>query len=97
MIDRKDIEKLASLSRIKLTEAEKDSFQKEIEGILGYVAQIQKVSSDTESAVKKPDSMRPNNMLREDIQTVQGGQYTEALLEAAPFRNKNYVKVKNIF
>ncbi len=94
MIERKDIEKLAELSRIKLSEGEIASFQKEIDGILGYVAQIQKVSAEGEVAVSVP---RSHNTFRNDIEVTEGGTYTEALLKAAPDREGNYVKVKNIF
>jgi len=95
MIDRKDIENLATLSRIKIDEAEATSFQKEIESILGYVAQIQNISSEAQA--QSADATAPVNILREDIQTTEGGEYTEALVGAAPFREGNFVKVKNVF
>lgn len=44
-ITQTDIQKLASLSRIKLTDDEQIQFAKEIDSILGYVEQIKEVSS----------------------------------------------------
>ncbi len=39
-----DIEKLANLSRLALTDEEKEGFAKDISGILAYVGQIQEVA-----------------------------------------------------
>lgn len=94
MIEKKDIEKLATLSRIKLTEAEKESFQKEIDSILGYVAQIQKASGTVEG---KLDLDQPENAFREDVPERQGGEYTRDLIDAAPYKEGDSVQVKHMF
>ena len=54
-ITDKDIEKLGDLARIKLSETKKKGLKTDIESILGYVSEIQKVSAD-----KKRD-MSANN------------------------------------
>ncbi len=101
MVEIKDIEKLAALSRISLTEAEKGQMRSEIEAILGYVAQIQKVSGTPKTAEErsreKKDEVR--NVLREDGELARmhaPGEYSEALLENAPKRGGRFVKVKKI-
>jgi aspartyl/glutamyl-tRNA(Asn/Gln) amidotransferase C subunit len=52
MLEIKDIEKLAKLARIELTDEEKEKLLKEVDPILGYVAQLKEVSSKVESAPK---------------------------------------------
>lgn len=101
MVEIKDIEKLAALSRISLTEAEKAQMRSEIEAILGYVAQIQKVSGTPKTAEErsreKKDEVR--NVLREDAAPARmhtPGAYSEALLANAPKREGRFVKVKKI-
>ncbi len=110
MLEIKDIEKLAALSRISLTDAEKVQMRSEIEAILGYVAQIQKVSGTPKTAeerAKKKEEVR--NVLREDgsetVDQLAGqpsarmhipGEYSEALLANAPKRQGRFVKVKKI-
>jgi len=51
IMEVKDIEKLAKLARIELTEGEKKSYLKEIDAILSYVDQIkgvtEKISDET--------------------------------------------------
>ena len=45
MLEIKDIEKLAKLARIELTQEEKEKLLKEVDPILGYVAQLKEVVS----------------------------------------------------
>ncbi len=91
MIEKKDIEKLADLARMKVSEEEKEALAQSIESILGYVSQVTSVS---ETAVKPLSSLR--NVMREDIILNKEGEYTEALLTNAPARDGNYLEVKKI-
>lgn len=93
MITIKDIEKLAELSRIAISPEEKESFRKDMDSILGYVDQIQKVSANL-SAEKKAGILR--NVMREDKNPHESGIHTETLISAAPKREGNYLKVKKI-
>jgi aspartyl-tRNA(Asn)/glutamyl-tRNA(Gln) amidotransferase subunit C len=93
MISLKEIEKLAELSRLDLSSEEKESFRKDMDSILDYVGQIQKVSSNI-SNEKKAGLIR--NVLREDSNPHESGIYTETLISAAPKREGDYLKVKKI-
>lgn len=97
MIEMKEIEKLAQLSRITLTEQEKVAFQKEIGSILAYIQQIQKVSGTPKTAEERAmQKEEVRNVLREDTDAHVTGEYTEALLKNVPKRDGQYVKVKKI-
>lgn len=93
MISLKEIEKLALLSRIELSAEEKEAFRKDMDAILGYVEQVQKVSATTDLG-KKAGLVR--NVLREDSNPHESGIHTETLVSSAPKRDGNYVKVKKI-
>ncbi len=93
MITLKEIEKLATLSRLTLTEDEKQSFQKDIGSILDYVGQLEKVTVSSDALPKVGDTY---NVLREDVVRNNPGSYTEDLLKAAPSSQDGYVKVKKI-
>lgn len=95
MIEKKDIEKLASLSRIKVTPEEIETFCGEIDSILDYVAQIQKVNLPEDRGTAQAGDVY--NVLREDENPHEPGEHTETLLKGAPQREGNFVKVKNIF
>lgn len=89
-----EIEKLASLSRIELTESEKGEMQGEFDAILGYVASVNKVAEDNNSDAQSSTSTV--NILREDDTAHESGLHTETLLSSAPKREGQYVKVKKI-
>lgn len=92
MIKGEEVEKLAELARIDITAKEVERVRKEIESILRYVSEIQKVSEKGTSAKKD----EPENVMREDDSPHVGGIYTEAVLNEAPEREGDYIKVKNI-
>jgi len=73
MISRNDIQKLAALARIKLTEHEEEKFTKEIDSILGYVADIQKASGTGDMQVMGKNK----NTLREDMNPHESGIHTD--------------------
>lgn len=91
MIEKKDIEKLAQLARIEVSEAEKESLAESIESILGYVGQVTSIS-ETATTVLPP----LRNVMREDEIRHEAGEFTEDLLSNAPARDGNYLEVKKI-
>lgn len=95
MIEKKDIEKLASLSRIKVTPEEAEKFRGEIDSILDYVAQVKKVSLSDKGDDVRGGAIR--NVLREDANPHESNLHKETLLKESPDRDGDFVKVKNIF
>ncbi len=99
MLSRDDVKKLAALARIKLSDTEEEKLVTDMQNILGYVTQIQEVSSSVEEE-KSLDSARDKkvlrNVLRADENPHQSGIHTEAILQEAPKREGNYLKVKKI-
>lgn len=91
MITTQEIEHLAKLARIEMTQSEAEKMTGEIDSILGYVGKISEVAGDVERIVPKL-----HNVMRDDVPTHESGEYTEKLLKNAPFREKDYLKVKKI-
>ena len=89
--NEEDIKKLANLVRIEISDEEAEKLTPEIDSVLGYVGQIKNATGDTEKTVHKL-----HNVLRDDVVVNKEGEYTESLLEAAPSREGDYVKVKKI-
>ena len=92
-MERKDIEHLAKLSRIAVTDEEADALAKDITSILGYVSDIEEITGSKEEE-KKVGALF--NVMREDANPHEPGIYTEDLLSLAPERDGRYVKVKKI-
>ncbi len=93
MITVTDLEKLANLARIKLTDKDKKSLVKEFDSILGYVDQLKKVdvSLDAEGRV---GAVR--NVARADIPEQVSAEDRERLLNEAPHREGDFIAVKKI-
>lgn len=91
MIKKEDIQNLAGLARIDISEDEADSLTSEIDSILDYVSQVQNISSDLTT-----DNLVLKNVMRDDVVTNTEGEFTETLLSLAPQREGKYLKVKKI-
>lgn len=93
MITVSELEHLAALSRIELTEADKKSLIKEFDAILGYVDQLKKVDvkMDAEGRV---GAVR--NVARPDEVVNTSKEDRERLLAEAPDREGDYIAVKKI-
>ena len=91
-IDKNEVLKLSQLARIDLTGQEVTTLVDEISDILDYVKAVQDIA-DADNTLPPP---LHRNILREDTVTNHPATYTEALLEAAPDRHGQFVKVKKI-
>lgn len=93
MITPQELENLANLSRIKLSEDEKKSLLKEFDSILNYVDQLKKVdvSLDAEGRVGAV-----KNVTRSDEVESVSSDVRERLLDEAPYREGDFVAVKKI-
>jgi aspartyl-tRNA(Asn)/glutamyl-tRNA(Gln) amidotransferase subunit C len=90
---KEDIEHLAKLSRIAVTETEATALAEDITSILGYVSEIEAITGNTQGEKKIGELF---NVMREDENPHEAGLYTEDLLNLAPERDGQYVKVKKI-
>lgn len=93
MITVQELEHLAKLCRIKLSDQDKKSLATEFDSILGYVDQLKKVQ------VKLDEEGRVGavkNVMREDKDRTISEADREALLSLAPDREGDFVAVKKI-
>jgi aspartyl-tRNA(Asn)/glutamyl-tRNA(Gln) amidotransferase subunit C len=93
MLEIKDIDRLAKLARIELTDTEKEKLLKDIDPILGYVTQIKEVAGNMDTEKKAPEH---RNITRADDGVTLSGTNTEAFVANMPESEKNYLKVKKI-
>jgi len=93
MISRADIERLAMLSRLKLTAEEMAALEKDFASILAYVGQV------SAAAVGEVEEELPavRNVMRNDVATVCAvGGSREALVGAFPRRDGDYLAVRKV-
>lgn len=92
MITREEIDNLCTLSRIGATDAEKDALQKDLENILGYVQQV----ADIEVPADTKPLYAVANVMRADADPYPPKTFTDKLLDQAPARDGDFVKVQKV-
>ncbi len=65
MIDKKEVENIAMLSRLELNDSEKVNYQKELSEILSFVEKINKL--DLTNVEPTNHILDVNNVMRDDI------------------------------
>lgn len=90
MIPKKDVEMLAALSRIELSEEEKERLIGEFSSILNYVSELGEAEPTTDEVTGV------HNVFREDNEPHAPGEHTETLLSLAHGREGDHVVVKKI-
>jgi aspartyl-tRNA(Asn)/glutamyl-tRNA(Gln) amidotransferase subunit C len=93
MITLKELEHLATLARIELTEDDKKSLIKEFDSILGYVDQLKKVDVSLDAAGRVG---AVKNVMRPDVTDTVSPEDRERLLDEAPYREGDFIAVKKI-
>lgn len=92
-ITRDDVQHLAQLSSLLLDEAEIDSLQKDIEGILESIKQLEEL--DTEGVEPTYQVTDRENVFRDDV-VVNYGVNREALIDLAAEQENGSVKVPKV-
>ncbi len=95
-MNKAEVLKLAKLARIEISDAEAEELSTEFEAILGYVGEIKQVSKLESLKDKNSEDYALKNVLRADENAHDSGIHTEKILENAPAREGDYIKVKKI-
>ncbi len=91
-IEIKDVEHLANLARIAISDSEKEDLKNDLEEILSFVSQIKEASVETLT----PNVGTHYNVMRDDENHHEGEIFSEDLLSSAPSRKGNHIVVKKI-
>ena len=92
MIQRFEVEHVAKLAKIKLSEEEIQSFVEQLGSILDYIHTLEKIDTSNVKAVAHVLSLQ--NVFRED--QVESSEDSEMVLENAPERAGRYFKTPQI-
>ena len=92
MITLKEVEHVATLARLSLTEEEKKLFAEQLSKILDYFSQLEKIDTTDIEPMSHP--VDAANVLREDIVVDPPGHV--AMLKTAPDKEGQFLKVPKI-
>lgn len=91
-ISRKDVEYVASLARLELTEVEIQEYTEQLNSILDYAAMLERL--DTSNVVPTAHAVPLHNVLRED--QVRASIEQEKALRNAPDGDEGFFRVPKI-
>jgi len=93
-LSEEQVNHIAKLARLGLTEQENKKFQKELSAILEFVEQLNKAKTEKIEPTAQVTGLE--NVGREDKGRAKTKQETEKLLKLAPETKGGYVKVKAV-
>ena len=91
-ISSNEVKKVAQLARLELNESEIQKHAEQLENILGYIKQLEKI--DTENIPCTTRAIEVVNVLRKDEK--KDYENSEELLNLAPSRENQFFKVPKI-
>ena len=91
-ITKEEVKKVAHLARLELNENEINNHAEQLEKILDYIKQLEKIDTDDVPCTTR--AIEVINVLRKDEK--KNSDCTENILELGPSREDNYYKVPKI-
>ncbi len=91
-MDKEQVQNLAKLARIEIGDEEAERLTHEFSAILEYVGEIKDI--EVSSLGIQGETLK--NVMRGDEGPHETGLYTKKILEQAPAREGDYIKVKKI-
>lgn len=95
MISKEEVQHIAKLARLELTEEEIEKMQKDLSSILDYFDVLKKVKSKP-GATFNPTTKSGLGATRKDIVLEKPTGLANNLVVAAPDKKDGYIKVKSI-
>lgn len=96
MLFKKEVQHIAKLARLGITENEDERFAKELSSILNYFQKLKE--ADVSIIEPASRSLKVENVMRKDeIKSQKSNIRSQKLIELAPETKDGYLKVKSIF
>ncbi|WP_097028044.1 Asp-tRNA(Asn)/Glu-tRNA(Gln) amidotransferase subunit GatC [Clostridium peptidivorans] len=91
-VSKKDVEYVAELARIELTEEEKEGLLVDLNNVLNYMEKLNELDTDNTDIIVNPYYIE--NKFRED--EVEESMNIEDVMNNAPESLEEYIKVPNV-
>ncbi|MEK7578582.1 MAG: Asp-tRNA(Asn)/Glu-tRNA(Gln) amidotransferase subunit GatC [Patescibacteria group bacterium] len=96
-LTKKEVEKIAGLARLELSEEEKEKFADDLSSVLGYVQKLSEVDIKKVEPITGGTSLESVTRKDDETKCVSDSQMREQILSASPNREDDYFKVPSIF
>ena len=96
MLTKKEVEKIAELARLGISEEEKEKFAKDLSLVLGYIQKLSEVN--VEKIEPMAGGTNLESITRKDIEVkdIADDEMNADILNAAPAKENGYFKVPSI-
>ena len=94
-LNKQQVEHIAVLARLELTEKEKEMFASQLSSILDYVEKLKEVDTDGVEETSQVTGLI--NSIRDDVVEEAPLELKQGILSNAPDREDNLFKVKSVF
>ncbi len=94
MISKDEVRHIAQLARLGITKEEEEKFSHDLSSILDYMRKLQEV--DLKNIRPTSHSLTLENNFREDEIKTEDRETVKKLINLAPGKDGNYIKVKSI-
>src|SRR3989344_5068140 len=94
-INKKSLEHLADLARLKIDSRKEEKFLKDLQGILGHFQELQ--SLNTENVLPMTGGTQMKNVFREDEKKRDKTAETRNAVDAFPERDSGYLRIPPVF
>lgn len=96
MLTKKEVEKIAELARLGISEDEKEKFAEDLSSVLGYVQKLSEVNIEKVEPMTGGTNL--NNVTRSDDETkcIADSEMRQQIISTAPDREGDSFKVPSI-
>src|SRR3989344_7799577 len=92
----KEVEKIAELARLGISEEEKEKFAEDLSSVLGYVNKLSEVNVEKVEPMTGGTALESVVRKDDDSKDISDPKMREEILTAAPNRQDDYFKVPSI-
>jgi len=100
IITKKEVEHIAKLARLELTEKEIEKMQKDLSEVLDYFNSLKKVDSKMASRMAvaglTDGLLKKGKIMRKDEAKPQSDEIPRKLIEVSPDKKENHIKVNPV-
>jgi len=92
-LSKEEVEHIAALARLRLSDEEKEKYSEQLSAILDYIGQLQTVNTKSVEPTSQVTGLI--NITRED--EVRESQIFKELVESAPEQGEDYIIIHKVF
>ena len=94
-LSQQEVEHVAKLARLDLTDQEKKTYAEQLSAVLDYISELDKVDTDDVEPTSQVTGLL--NVMRDDEATAVDEPTRQQILKDVPDKDGDYIKVKGVF